>query len=56
MNRKIELIQDIEDLNLWHWVILEYDENKNAWFNSNCGVERGFNVAVSEAEKAYYYL
>lgn len=50
MNRKIEFIQDYDNPNKWHWVILEYDEG---WCNIGHGLENSFEIAVAKAKEEY---
>ncbi len=53
MERKIELIQERENSNYWHWVILEYDSDSNVWYNVGSGLEESYEKASIVAKKEY---
>lgn len=53
MNRKIEIIQDEENLEEWHWIILEYSTEDSQWYNIGHGLETSYDEACCKAKKEY---
>ena len=53
MNRKIEIIQESSESQLWHWIILEYNPVSSAWHNIRSGLEDSYDVACSKAKAEY---
>lgn len=53
MNRKIEIMQDTDNPQFWHWIILEYDFTEPGWYNIKSGLEDSFDVACSKAKAEY---
>lgn len=56
MNRKIEIIQESSDSQLWHWIILEYDPVNSMWHNIRSGLEESYDTACSKAKLEYDLL
>lgn len=56
MNRKIEIIQESSDSQLWHWIILEYDPANSMWHNIRSGLEESYDTACSKAKLEYDLL
>lgn len=49
VNRKITLVPDSENTGNWHWIILEYTDKSNEWYNVGCGMEESYEKACKTA-------
>ena len=43
MDWKIELVQE-ENGGGWHWIIVEYDNQAETWYNIGCGLEESYLI------------
>lgn len=51
MDSKIEIIED--NGKGWHWIILDYLEEDNQWFNVSSGYEKTYEKAAIRAKEEY---